>query len=469
MESVDYANKEIIIEGQWWLPAQPDEKLYGKLTGKQGEGFQLDLLGGWESFDKETEQVVIQGSDAKGKAITLLQCFATSFNANRELRFIPNKFYVHFAILGEHLNSPEEAYYEDVYCGLHLLERWDIVPRPKVRHHKNKKDFTATYKHYKPRLIWTSEDIEARLQIVGPCYTSSIEEGFTATYKNRLHLHNKNGLPFLGKGMPDKGVSFLHIIRQVGAFLSVAGMAASFPYAVEAYSSRNRRKLSGAKTYIESVEIIGAFLMPKKILEPKWHTFLFHWNDVVNDPQKHFSAWMDFCDKNPRSVNLFLSIIERQVNEYNESRFQHLVQSLEGLHRQQHPKKTGTAREKELQVRLKELFIGLPEKLKVFSGDRKITNHTLKKICDYRNDLAHSLNEQMISGNHLYTYCLFMEMILISYFLRAMAFDGTAVVSMISRYRNFHPIPYLLKGEQPPSLNDSIVNKNSTQGQDVHR
>lgn len=120
-------NDTFSIDGLWWHPDKPDEKLSGTLNFSQEEGPHLALrgaFGGMRSmFAKEPDHCTILGTTAKGKAITLLDGFCTQRQTN-SAGMMHQRYRVHLVCIGHHFLSEEDEIFDKSFCRFDRLEQW---------------------------------------------------------------------------------------------------------------------------------------------------------------------------------------------------------------------------------------------------------------------------------------------------------------------------------------------------------
>jgi hypothetical protein len=75
------------LQGHWWLPEQPDERLYGQLE-RSGSRWQVSL-GGQLSALTDGEHIMLHGNTATGTEITVFDAFWTSSRAEQTVLSAP--------------------------------------------------------------------------------------------------------------------------------------------------------------------------------------------------------------------------------------------------------------------------------------------------------------------------------------------------------------------------------------------
>lgn len=71
-------DKKLDIKGRWWLPKNPEHKVYGTLEYSRGNIGKLELFGGLEL---DTQSTLIIGESSTGDKYTLNDCYVNSFRS----------------------------------------------------------------------------------------------------------------------------------------------------------------------------------------------------------------------------------------------------------------------------------------------------------------------------------------------------------------------------------------------------
>lgn len=118
--------EERICEGQWWVPGCEGDRLIGELfRGEAGELKLRFLVAG--GFVKAGDQLlkIIHGLDEHAKPVTL---FYGIWSGSHERAAITGFLYsIGYVFFGEHLNSWEEAVFDEVETELDYLSDWIAV------------------------------------------------------------------------------------------------------------------------------------------------------------------------------------------------------------------------------------------------------------------------------------------------------------------------------------------------------
>ncbi len=122
------------LEGYWWRPEAPDERIAGILT-YDGSAPELRLLGAFTSRVEESrgafnvrpveESPVVLG-EADGNAVTLVDCRQSGYNMRlgRGPTSWRQRLHVGLMLVGIWLEDPDENYFDKAVMGFDHLHSW---------------------------------------------------------------------------------------------------------------------------------------------------------------------------------------------------------------------------------------------------------------------------------------------------------------------------------------------------------
>lgn len=112
--------------GLWWLPADPDRKLSGRLETSISEPPRLSLVGAFapvEEMASRNDYPVVQGFTDNGKRITLVHCQTATHNFNAP-GFPTQELIASAALVGGHFPTPESVAATVTYAEFTFLQEW---------------------------------------------------------------------------------------------------------------------------------------------------------------------------------------------------------------------------------------------------------------------------------------------------------------------------------------------------------
>jgi hypothetical protein len=117
--------------GYWWVPENPDNKVYGTLKFFPTEGYVLDTMGIFlqnksneinKRYFKELKKTeIILGLTDEGKLITLYDCL------NSKIRERTSKYHISFIFVGFHFEKKEHVQFKSVTVNYSHLSEWIYI------------------------------------------------------------------------------------------------------------------------------------------------------------------------------------------------------------------------------------------------------------------------------------------------------------------------------------------------------
>jgi len=338
----------ITFEGEWWLPNNSKEKLYGKLRYHYQEGLFLELDDCFESFLNQDPllchvPIILGELENQKKKITLFACHLQSYSPNGDQKN-HSRIFCQMAFSGYHFNSSEEIKYKKIYAQFTHLDEWLGITGFKVVHSYDEKldarkisveytdpksitarlddNFSIAFDfHYKNNTGYYPTDEATIVQIVRVCIEADTESTLSDFFKIIFQLER-----FFSLGM----------MRQIYAF-NLQGIAPQifdedeFDYPRDIFVIINKNFELGKRLYPQEM--------------------LFSYNDVKGRIEILLQNWFKKREALEPIFDLYFSASHNQtIPDY--LRFLCYVQALESFHRRIIEKYTF----KHLNTRLEEIF-----------------------------------------------------------------------------------------------------------------
>ncbi len=121
------------LNGIWWLPDNPDQRLSGTLFFKNEGEITLNLVDSfgdvdsrWASYGRGQgiRQEIILGITGTGKPCTLYDNFETKTVFSFPVVLAPSSFRSHYLFVGAHYKHPSEILFSSTLAGFTNLENW---------------------------------------------------------------------------------------------------------------------------------------------------------------------------------------------------------------------------------------------------------------------------------------------------------------------------------------------------------
>lgn len=378
---------ELQIDGYWWLPSIPDNKIAGTFynTSNQylkvfGSFYPNDIL----SSSKRESPSIILGEDEKGNKITLIE-ISKKETRNISGLFSILQYQIQYCIKGIHLNSINDLIFNEIEFRIESLTSWrNYYP---VKHSipcKNDKltsDFNLSYSASSEEKVYELGN-EFELSINHRAYPREIhKEEIIVTQYHIASIKSKNNKSFTE--LLDKAYRFKF-------FLNMATVRQNDFLTLNLYSNELN---DGAKT----PKTIELFFNQKSQAGSYQITgdnkkYLFDFLDVEEFFPKLIKKWFSFDKEMMPIIHHLINSLEEK-NTFNSTDFLIVVQALEGYHhRFINPKKT------DLKVRLKYLANLFSREIAHFS------DVNMQHVANTRNYYSHFYKKKntIIQGIELY-------------------------------------------------------------------
>ena len=476
MKHADSVFEKMELRGKWYLPANPDHKVDGVLTGSDVEGYRLTLyesltpkegVGSYMAGDGPGTVGLIHGNTFSG-LVTLCNALSVGMQmrygevgALSEFQYCPEMF-----LKGVHVEEDTgQLCFCKVCSKLSVLCDWIDARvfsdnwREMLKEDRSRLDIK--FKFPDDMLIYENDLYSINLKFVfsGPGYRIG-QNDVRIDWEPYFVIESK------GEELPLRvtdGPNYSTIIAALNQFLVVATFGACYPFGITGYSTQFEEVLTGdpGKTYKTKIEVHREYhCTPAKYDSRK---ILFPWDSVSDKLSVYFGNWFKIFPMLRGPIALFVDSISRK-NSYTPERFFNLVLALEGLHRFKFPEmsvitETHTARmdrilgevsteykkwlekqllyshEPSLRRRLKDLAMQFRE---VFGwlvgaeGNAKQKREWCVKvtgaIADSRNALAHSLPEPgKDPGIRYYHFTGIAELLMAMHLMKEIGFDDEAI------------------------------------------
>jgi len=437
------------FSGKWWLPENPDVKIYGTLTHDR-TGSILRLVGG---FDAESEigdsYKIILGLASDDKRITLRRCVLTSFIRRMpEKRIMESELFVNILCIGYHFPREEDIKFRSLSIKFSQLEEW--IGKRWFRFSSEEGEEDSLMKN-----ILTSTMPKSRELVALHGFRISI--GYSLAEK--------------GNGWRTSGFEASAMIcvdvedeSKMDAMLSIA------------YHMRNFLSLAiGSRVSILSIE--GQTKDHEHVQVPHYEEplgdrvpfpfMLFHFTDISKEPEFYLRNWFNLIEKIEPTYDLFFGTISNPYL-YPTHEFLSLMQAIESFqsratdnhtlpkalfdellsqilnvickiereNRQHFVDKARTMNRKSLRTKMKELFGRYGGILGFIDDERKF----IGKVVDSRNYYTHydeNLEKRAARIRDLPLLSHKVRLILIAVLLKEIDFNDEFIKQALQRYISY--------------------------------
>lgn len=413
---------ELQIDGYWWLPSIPDNKIAGTFynTSNQylkvfGSFYPNDIL----SSSKRESPSIILGEDEKGNKITLIE-ISKKETRNISGLFSILQYQIQYCIKGIHLNSINDLIFNEIEFRIESLTSWkNYYP---VKHSipcKNDKltsDFNLSYSASSEEKVYELGN-EFELSINHRAYPREIhKEEIIVTQYHIASIKSKNNKSFTE--LLDKAYRFKF-------FLNMAAVRQNDFLTLNLYSNELN---DGAKTP-KTIELFfnKKSQNTKYQFTPNNKKYLFYFDDVEDIFPELIKKWFSFDKEMMPIIHHLVNSLE-QKNTFNSTDFLIIVQALEGYHRRFVCKKQN--RKTDLKDRLQALADLFNKEIPCFN-DFKMQN-----IANTRNYYSHfyKKEDKVIEGVELYHVTSKLRYLLICCLLKEIGIEVEKIKIILEKH-----------------------------------
>lgn len=426
---------EFQIEGYWWLPENPENRIAGILRYKPNEESDLKLFGDFDPnedfitkhFISEIESpTIILGEDESVNKITLVVlCYGKkAWNFSSSFPLIHYK--IQYCIKGIHISSKDDTIFNEIEVELESLTPWiNLYP---VRHSipiKNDKlttDFKLSYSRVENNLLFNIND--------GFELSLNARAAFTDIHKEEIIVQQRYIALIKSTGATDF-FSLLQKCYRLQSFLNMVTFSHNDFLALRLYSDQYFQELKDKKKVPITVELFFKQIS-KEIIDSKVsksRNYLFKYNDIRNVFPEIIKKWFAFDRKMMPILHHLIDSIQ-QKSVFKSTDFLIVVQALDGYHRRffdQEPEK-----EKGIENRLRNLKNSFAKDVLIV---REIDTDCAANSRNYYSHFYNkSVDMQIAEGPALYLLTNKLQYLLICCFLHELGLDNLKINDILQKY-----------------------------------
>lgn len=439
--------------GYFWLPDNPDRKIPGTLTIKDGGYAELEIVGLFDNsikaVNKQDDLNRIIGHVEKDGLVTLDKCFYK--NKNISLGGISkSNIHVNQVLSGVAYDKDEDVTFNTFSFSVDCLDEWVYISGINVD--TDIENRTATIRYNPPESITYKLDNQMELEI---CFAYTLP-----------------GFPNITEAKITQRVYFklkCNFLRPLSEFIEIAYKITNLMcFAIDdtvslkrlsATSNEIQQDGGNGKSYPVSINIYYASIpFTEKAPKKTWHEMLFTFGVIKENAQEVINRWINSYETISPAFNLYFST-KIGAQRYLDGKFLALAQGLETYHRRTSTETLMDVTEFSslvsiilehcpedrtdwLQGRLmhgNEVHLGkriksIIEPFKDHLGNSKYRSKLIRAIVDTRNYLTHyneDLKESAAHGKDLWSLCLKMEAIFQLHFLKLIGFSDGEISNVI--------------------------------------
>ncbi|AUO06326.1 MULTISPECIES: HEPN domain-containing protein [Paenibacillus] len=309
---------QIELMGEWWLPDNPDSKLYGTLKYDQKK-IELIIMGQLKKTEGFSSKVdnsveVIQGFTTNGKRVSLIDCIRVGHKFNIPGTFT-EKYSPELLFIGTHFNTKENIAFTSVKISYQNLEQWLSPSSYAVSYNDDEKSMIIEYS--------LPKSIKANFKDVEISFEYNAES--RGNSYNNFSIQQTAWIKFSRIG---QGISYLYMHELIDNFSNLLSICAT-------------RYISPAKIIVSTeedkkIELIYISENNEVLNEDlKSHDFIFRYVDIESDLQSFLDTWTNKYELLEPVIDYFVESHKKEV--FTPISFLKLVQSLETFSRRIRP------------------------------------------------------------------------------------------------------------------------------------
>jgi hypothetical protein len=319
-------------DGYWWLPESPENQVFGQFTFTPGDELSIKIQGTLDNHPKirkvshdfinpELLHGVIKDKLGMEKSITVYKCHQTGASLSG-LGLESSSFMGMAAFVGAHFDTIEQLEFRSISVHFSNMEMWSNKNPISIGGSSNNKERIVTYTA--PGSAWAkSQDMWLQIVFHGPITSYSFTEAIVS-YQTRVEITGFQEMKF---------EKYLHVIRRLQNFFSLAMGAPTYPIAVTGQSNANKIIKEDKSELFLPIDIFYlASSWPREIKHIHSTQMLFTLSTIESNFEKCVQSWMEKYELLEPAINLYFSVLYNPSNLV-EIKLLSLTQAIETYHR----------------------------------------------------------------------------------------------------------------------------------------
>jgi len=332
--------KSLNIKGQWWLPKNPDHKVFGTLEYSQSGSSKLELFGGLELT---TEFVLIVGESSNGVKYTLNDCHINNFRSGTS-GFSTVVYSVAEIFENVHFGSPDEIAFQAISVQYTNTTEWSRLSALKIEQEFFEAKFSLDFSLPEPKAVEFETGSELFLELY------SRYPQFLREVSSKIHIEQFPVFTFRF----NRTKSFEEIqLKYVRHLQNLLTLAITRPVSVEFVIGHLEHP--GFESKFEEISTrVNIYLDTKNNFkndrEVIFQNMLFTFPSVEKEWKLILSNWFKKRDRLEPIITLYFSTLYNSYL-YVENNFLSLVQAVESYHRRTYETKEFEEEEKKTLIK----------------------------------------------------------------------------------------------------------------------
>jgi hypothetical protein len=314
--------KSLNIKGQWWLPNNPENKVFGTLEYSESGSSKLELFGGLELT---TEPILIVGESSNGDKYSLNDCHVNNFQTGTS-GFSTVVYSVSEIFENAHFDSPEEIAFQAISIQYTNTTEWSRLSALKIEQEFFEAKFSLDFDLPEPKTVEFETGSELSLELY------SRYPQFLREVSSKIEIQQFPVFTFRFSRTKNFEELQLEYIRHLQNLLT---LAITQPVSVEfiighlihpGFDSKSKEKNRPVNIYLDRKNYF------KNDRDVIFQNMLFTFPAVEKEWKSLLSNWFKKRDRLEPIVTLYFSTLYNSYL-YLENNFLSLVQAVESYHR----------------------------------------------------------------------------------------------------------------------------------------
>jgi len=324
------------IKGEWFLPSDKNNRVFGTLNFNPNDGAYLELFG---SFDTDQflpelrDDTFILGLTNDSKLVTLYKCFVTSSGGAKLVKGqesgLPSTIYkVNYVLVGAHIENGENLKFNRISCEIFNLDEWVGISgfeRKPIDFKKLKNyEITVDYKLPEPIIFTINKDITGKFNFVSnyPGW-SRYQKSISIDQRVELQIESKKE-----KNLRD----MLSYVFRFQNFIILALYRDTYPTSIYLTSKRHIKDYGDGKPVKIKIQLFFSISNRKQPFKPKFDLeMLFDYKRIRDEFTGIIKNWYSKYDLLEPAFNLLFEQFYNG-NRFTENTFLNLAQAAETFH-----------------------------------------------------------------------------------------------------------------------------------------
>jgi len=309
-------------DGSWFLPEQPEIKLYGHLNLVPGKPSQLKIIGVFPSFNSAHPPGFICGIATEGIYVTLYKCLKTNETMGGHGQVVTT-FSSEMVLLGAHFPTEDALDFEDISFKYHNLDEWLSVSGFDISPPNTLGQAEIKYRQPDSISLYSSNDYDVSIFFGyrGPNYNGvqkhvTIEQSASVVVSMQENRSLKN---------------YLRVHKHIANFLHLATRDSVYIKDISATVKASASDDDSTEREV-SIQVFVAVdtLPPDEAMSP--HKMAFVYDDIKERLTEVMSAWFQKSDSLRHACSvLFETLYGRKL--YLDNKLIGVTQAAEAIHR----------------------------------------------------------------------------------------------------------------------------------------